>query len=116
MVLRAKAELDSLFFYFLLTRDEMLFELQNIAESRSGTFPQITFDQLRTLTFYYPNDDSLNKFIETTLKPVYQKIFKNNQEIQTLTTLRDTLLPKLMSGEIDVHQLQNAAEYEPVLS
>ena len=33
------------------------------------------------------------------------KIQKNGEEIEKLTTLRDTLLPKLMSGEIDVNEV-----------
>ena len=38
----------------------------------------------------------------------------NNREAKSLEQTRDTLLPKLMSGEIDVMQAQKA--YEPVLS
>ena len=34
------------------------------------------------------------------------KIQKNGEEIEKLTTLRDTLLPKLMSGEIDVNEVE----------
>jgi type I restriction enzyme, S subunit len=48
--------------------------------------------------------------------PSLLKIKANLEEIQTLTQLRDTLLPKLMSGEIDVMQTQPSALYEPVLS
>ena len=44
----------------------------------------------------------------------FQKIKSNTKEISTLTKTRDTLLPKLISGEIDVIQAQKA--YEPVLS
>jgi hypothetical protein len=52
----------------------------------------------------------------TFARTAFQKIKANSDEIRSLINLRDTLLPKLMSGEIDVHQLQNVAEYEPVLS
>ena len=34
------------------------------------------------------------------------EIDKNQQEITQLTTLSDTLLPKLMSGEIDVNEVE----------
>lgn len=37
--------------------------------------------------------------------PIYDKIRANSEEIHHLTTLRDTLLPKLMSGEIDVNEV-----------
>ena len=39
------------------------------------------------------------------LLPLIHKIEKNILEIQRLTKLRDTLLPKLMSGEIDVSKI-----------
>ena len=46
-----------------------------------------------------PSDlDSIN----TIFRNIRDKTIKNNQEIEKLTKLRDTLLPKLMSGEIDV--------------
>ncbi|WP_112306552.1 restriction endonuclease subunit S [Pontibacter arcticus] len=48
--------------------------------------------------------------------PSLQKIKTDIEEIQTLTQLRDTLLPKLMSGEIDVMQTKPEELHEPVLS
>ena len=39
------------------------------------------------------------------IAPIYDKIRANSEEITHLTNLRDTLLPKLMSGEIEVEQL-----------
>ena len=38
--------------------------------------------------------------------PIYQKILSNSIENLWLATLRDALLPKLMSGEIDVSNIQ----------
>jgi type I restriction enzyme S subunit len=38
------------------------------------------------------------------VEPLYQKIFKNQIQIQQLETLRDTLLPKLMSGVVRVNE------------
>ena len=40
------------------------------------------------------------------MKDVFDKIIHNQQEITHLTALRDTLLPKLMSGEIDVNEVE----------
>ncbi|MEO0041274.1 MAG: hypothetical protein RL329_722, partial [Bacteroidota bacterium] len=48
-----------------------------------------------------PNNDIVKSF-NFSVRPIYEKIFLNNQETQTLTTLRDSLLPKLMRGEIAV--------------
>ena len=50
-----------------------------------------------------------NKLLEDfsmKIAPIYDKIRANLDEIHHLTTLRDTLLPKLMSGEIDVNEVK----------
>lgn len=102
MVLRSISNIHPLFFYFIITRDEMLGKLQNLAESRSGTFPQITFEQLKNIEFILPDENTLNNFINKTLIPSFEMIFKNEKETEYLIKLRDSLLPKLMSGEIEV--------------
>ena len=38
-------------------------------------------------------------------QPIFAYLIKNKIEIKVLQTLRDTLLPKLMSGEIDVSEV-----------
>lgn len=48
-----------------------------------------------------PPNDILDDYEELT-GPLYQKLNANYQQIQTLENLRDTLLPKLMSGEVRV--------------
>lgn len=48
-----------------------------------------------------PNNRVLNKF-STIVNPMFQKQKNNTQQIQTLTHLRDVLLPKLMNGQIRV--------------
>jgi restriction endonuclease S subunit len=48
-----------------------------------------------------PPDSLINEFSKK-VKPLVQKQFRNQTQIRTLTALRDTLLPKLMSGEITV--------------
>jgi type I restriction enzyme S subunit len=40
------------------------------------------------------------------IKPIDDKVISNTKQIQTLTNLRDTLLPKLMSGEVRVHPVK----------
>ena len=45
---------------------------------------------------------SLIQDFEKTAKPINEKVIENCAQIQTLEKLRDTLLPKLMSGEVRV--------------
>lgn len=40
------------------------------------------------------------------VEPIFEKIWENQSENEKLSSLRDTLLPKLMSGEIDVSRLK----------
>jgi len=44
-------------------------------------------------------------YYETTVTPMFKKIAINESEIQTLQKTRDTLLPKLLSGELDVSNI-----------
>lgn len=101
MVLRSKNIINQAFVYFYLTHPKTVEWLAVLAESRSGTFPQITFDQLIDLKINVPSAERLKEaeeWCETTL----YKIKKNNKQIRTLTQTRDVLLPKLMSGEVRV--------------
>jgi type I restriction enzyme S subunit len=101
MVLRSK-KLCSALAYYLLSRDETLTELQMMAESRSGTFPQITFDNMKYVKIALPENFSKLSKIQNLLKIILDKTSKNKLENVNLAKIRDTLLPKLMSGEIRV--------------
>ena len=68
--------------------------------SRQRTTPSTT------LKFKVPiaADDVINAFC-TSVTPMYDLVSQNLQENQRLTSLRDSLLPKLISGEIDVSDI-----------
>ena len=51
-----------------------------------------------------PDKDIIKKF-ESIVRPLYELIAKNRTENERLASLRDTLLPKLMSGEIFVEEV-----------
>ncbi|HGY4638382.1 TPA: restriction endonuclease subunit S [Acinetobacter baumannii] len=101
MVLRAKQSKLLGLLYFYITNRHTTDWLQVLAESRSGTFPQITFDQVADLEFRLPKGQMLENLI-LLLDDILLKQSANNKQIQTLEQLRDTLLPKLMSGEVRV--------------
>ncbi|MEG1942018.1 MAG: restriction endonuclease subunit S [Cetobacterium sp.] len=56
---------------------------------------------IKNIPFYLPNEKLISKFNEIITK-IFEQIRENQQEIQSLTEIRDTLLPKLMSGEVEV--------------
>lgn len=68
----------------------------------SGTvFGSIGKDDFKKLESTIPTIEAVEAF-QTEAKPNDDKILLNHQQIRTLTRLRDTLLPKLMSGEVKV--------------
>ena len=78
-----------------------------MAESRSGTFPQITFDVLSKVEYLKPNNNALiDIFTRKVLSPFFDKKVMNETENNKLIGVRDNLLPKLLSGELDVSGLQ----------
>lgn len=59
---------------------------------------------IKSMPFIIPTDDKIEKFHQVA-KFIFEKIRINQIENEKLTQLRDTLLPKLMSGEIDVDKI-----------
>ncbi|MCB0198027.1 MAG: restriction endonuclease subunit S, partial [Anaerolineae bacterium] len=100
MVLRVKAHVQPIVIYNYITSTEVLSRLQMLAESRSGTFPQITFDQVKELQIALPTDELLKKYTSLCWS-FFQEIKNNEQQNVSLAQTRDTLLPKLIHGELE---------------
>ena len=69
--------------------------------NRGSTQPLITKTDLLNLEFFIPDKNNLEIF-DFRVRPLFNAILLNEQEIQTLINLRDSLLPKLMKGEIEI--------------
>ena len=78
-------------------------EFKEYLESSADGSVQANFGptHLRMIKIVIPPNHILEKF-ENAVSPFYEKLNNNYSQIQTLEKLRDTLLPKLMSGEIRV--------------
>lgn len=77
----------------------------DLASMNAGSaVPSMTTDMLNVLELAIPSADRLAEF-ETMVAPMYRAMQSNNQESAKLAALRNTLLPKLMSGELDVSAL-----------
>ena len=63
--------------------------------------PQITIEGLYNANFVLPPIEHINRFSDIVCK-LEEKRLKNQTQIRTLEKLRDTLLPKLMSGEVKI--------------
>ena len=87
------------FIYILLTTDEMTEYLHSIAEGSTSTYPSLKPSDIEGLVFQLPPQEKLDAFSEYA-DNAWSKIEYNHTQIITLEKLRDTLLPKLMGGEV----------------
>lgn len=76
--------------------------METIENAGNGSvFQEISKSSFKGLEIVIPPNSKLKHF-DNEIKPIFQKIRSNQKQIRTLTQLRDTLLPKLMSGEVRV--------------
>ncbi|MDF2153559.1 restriction endonuclease subunit S [Vibrio sp. CAU 1672] len=73
--------------------------------------PSLNRNFVHSTNVCHPDSDVLAKF-EEIVTPLFEKMVANNEQNKSLSELRDTLLPKLLSGEIELGQAQELAEVE----
>ena len=78
MVIRHNDKITPQYLFYILTNDVIIRELQMIAESRSGTFPQVTFSELAHFSISLPSI-SQQKEIVAVLKSFDSKIDLNRR-------------------------------------
>ncbi|WP_304089283.1 restriction endonuclease subunit S, partial [Methanobrevibacter ruminantium] len=84
---------------------QVMCNIDYVNMNRGSTQPLITQSDLGKVECVIPDDETLIKFEKIT-SILFEKHFANCQENQNLANLRDTLLPKLMSGEIEVNNIE----------
>lgn len=89
------------FIYLLLSLDENVEFFESIAEGSTSAYPSLRPADLGNFEFLHPPKDKLIKFTKIASN-FWEKINRNTKQMQSLTQLRDSLLPKLMSGEVRV--------------
>ncbi len=87
--------------YFLYLFMKSSYDLLHAMASGGTATLNLNTGNFSNISIPFPGDELLEKF-HMTVALVFQKIFKNQAQILTLEKLRDTLLPKLMSGEVRV--------------
>jgi len=93
------------FLYFLygwLSSKENYNEIASGVGGTSGSHQRIDPSSIFDFQCPYVDDDIIERY-NYFAKPIFRKIKSNQSQIRTLTQLRDTLLPKLMSGEVVVN-------------
>jgi type I restriction enzyme S subunit len=90
----------SFYTYTFYKMKSLMDEIKQFNET--GTvFGSISKSDFENIEIIIPDKDSIFKF-QNEAKPIDDKIIANTTQIRTLTAMRDTLLPKLMSGEVRV--------------
>ena len=89
---------EYLYLYFKHIRDNL------VALGNGSVFTNLKTDILKNYPTNLPTDEVLNEFDEI-IKPIFSMILSKTRESKRLTEIRDTLLPRLMSGELDVSDI-----------
>ena len=81
--------------------------LKNVSENfvSGSALPRIVLKDFKRYSIVFP-PLKIQSGLNDKICAIYDKIYANEEEITHLTNLRDTLLPKLMSGEIDVNEVE----------
>lgn len=99
-IFKEKIAYGNLFMYLLLSSDTYYTAIQNSALGSAQ--PNISASSIESIRAIIPTSDLIEAFGKI-VNPMFEKILDNLAENETLKITRDSLLPKLMSGEIDVN-------------
>jgi len=92
-------------YYYLYIWFKWLYGQSLIQRIKGGSAqPKFNKTDFKNLPIFLPPDDLLEQFHQI-VKPMFKLIDENKAENQALTITRDALLPRLMSGELDVSNL-----------
>lgn len=94
-------ECDEKYHYFI---KEFSLDREYYDYTTGSAQPQVTIDNVKDAELPLPNDEILTNF-NTALCPIEKKYFTILDENESLMELRDTLLPKLMSGMINIDRI-----------
>jgi type I restriction enzyme S subunit len=89
--------------YYFLWINYHLNDFISIAEDKATTMGHIKREHLEKSLVLIPDDTSYDK-ISSLMQPIISAIIANKVQTRVLVAIRDTLLPKLMSGEIEVEE------------
>jgi type I restriction enzyme S subunit len=91
-------------YYIYLLMQTMSEKINRLGQSGS-TIVNLNKAQFGLMEALVPSMSCMTNF-DSIVNPLFEKILLNQRENQLLSALRDTLLPKLMNGEIDVSNVQ----------
>ena len=102
---RAKNERESVYIYSIINSDSFYASVLGCVNGATGSHQRFHAEDTLGLLFPYKKD-IVDKYIDL-VKPVLAEIHKLRIENKTLALTRDSLLPRLMSGELKFNDLNN---------
>lgn len=105
--MRVKQEIGQNFLFFWLSSDAVMEEMR--IKGTGVAIPGLNSTQVKSLTMLVPTIRVVKAF-DAIVDLWITRILANCNESRTLSTLRDTLLPKLISGELRVKDAERTAE------
>jgi len=112
MVLRTNGKVSPKYLFFYLTSDPILDRLQLLAESRSGTFPQITFSEVSSLDITLPPLPTQNQ-IANFIEALDGKLELNRRMNKTLEEIGTALFKQLLVTKSNGAELQYLVDINP---
>ena len=89
---------EYLYLFFKYIREKL------VALGNGSVFTNLKTDILKSYSVSLPNEQTRSQFDDLVV-PMFQEMKAMTMEVQKLTEVRDTLLPRLMSGELDVSEV-----------
>ena len=106
-VLRPTKVENTEYVFLAATQDTSIKHLAHVADG--GAYPAVRPDVVIGLSCVIPDAEALQRFHSVT-EPLFAKVSENQKQAQTLATLRDTLLPRLISGQLRLPESQAQIE------
>ena len=103
-LLRTEASRFQFYLYFLISYPDIKTMIHTLASAKAAQ-PGLNQKELLGLDITIPNEDIIKQFNDL-ISPYMHQIANNAKESRRLAELRDTLLPKLMSGELKVNEIE----------
>jgi len=103
-LLRTKDSRAQFFLYFTLRNEDVYKKIHVLACGKAAQ-PGLNQKELMCVTSFLPEEEVIQKF-ESVVSPMMHSIALNALENKKLGDVRDSLLPRLMSGEIDVSAVE----------
>ena len=95
-----KSQLSNEYLYLLFKE----IRPQLVSLGNGSIFTNLKTNILKNFEISMPDKETISKF-QSIIKPMFEKILETERETKQLETIRDTLLPKLMNGEIEVDKV-----------